>query len=215
MNSEEEDSKRWDTYAWEVEPGYTNVSALYSPWQLLYVDHVLRGTAADISVQTHVGPRFVAGFHPGSLRGTVDREDVLLFEDSLEASNASAAELVELAREIAANPPPGREPAELRLDPDSLEKHHADRCARAPKGGAPGLAESLIDLARREEHGSVELDKLELVEALARLVVGEMQEAQGDRDRIVAITERRPVVRFVFDRVIPMLNRPRPAELDV
>jgi hypothetical protein len=148
-------------------------------------------------------------------RGTIEREDVLLFDDSLEASNASAAELVELARNLAANPPLGREPAELRLDPDSLEKHHADRRMRAPKGGKPGLAESLIDLARREEHGSVELDKLELVEALARLIVEELQEAAGDRDRVTAITERRPVVRFVVDRIIPTLNRPRPAGLDV
>jgi hypothetical protein len=148
-------------------------------------------------------------------RGTVGREDLLLFDDSLEASNATAAELVDLAREIAANPPPGREPAELRLDPDTLETHHADRRDRAPKGGQPGLAESLIDLARREEHGSVELDKLELVEALARMIVAELQEAQGDRERLLVIAQRRPLVRFVFERVIPTLNRPRPAGLDL
>jgi hypothetical protein len=142
-------------------------------------------------------------------RGDLPAKDVLLFDDSLEASNATPEELIELARQIGLNPPEGREAVELKLDPETLMAYHGDRRARSARGDNPGLADSLIRLARREEHGKLELDKLELVEAFAGMLVDELL-ATG-RDDLEALAERRPIVGFVLKRLVLAINRPRPA----
>lgn len=143
-------------------------------------------------------------------RGTIDGADVMQFTDSLEGSNATPQELIELAREIASNPPPGREAVELRLDPKRLVAFHEDRRKRSGKRDKPGIADSLIKLASRDEHGPVKLEKLAIVEALAEMLVRELDEAQG-RDGIAEVRARRPIVDFVFERLVPVLARPRPA----
>ena len=144
-------------------------------------------------------------------RGTIAQEDVLMFDESLEASNSSPQELIDLAREVARNPPDGRDAVELELDVQTLIDCHEDRRERASRGDKPGLAETLIHLAANRHEPPVRLDKEELVEALAERIVGDLEETEGNQDEMQRLFERRPIVQFVFERLIPVLNRARPA----
>ncbi len=49
--------------------------------------------------------------------GRLDAEDVCLFDDSLEASNATSSELIAIARAVGAEQRPGQEPVEFDLSP--------------------------------------------------------------------------------------------------
>lgn len=140
--------------------------------------------------------------------GRLDREDVCLFDDSLEASNASSAELIEVARSIGRDIPPGEEPVEFDLTPEELDAHHADRVARLPRNAPAGKADSLIILVRRETDGRLEIDKLDFVRRLAAAIAEEIVAA--DEAAFAEIRRRRPLVGFVVDRVLEPLNRPRP-----
>ena len=141
-------------------------------------------------------------------RGTLRQEDLLLFDDSLEASNAATQELIDLAREIGLRPEAEEERVHLHLEPEELERYHADRRKRSSKNDKPGLADSLIRLARRKTEGRLEIDKLVLVHSLADLLVGELVETGGQVSEELAA--RRPIVAFVLDRLLPAINRPRP-----
>ncbi len=140
--------------------------------------------------------------------GKLERENVLLADDSLEQDNFSLDELIGVVREIAGNPPEGREPASLQLTPDQLMAEHADRRSRVQQN-PPGLAGTMLSMAARPEHGSVRVSKTELAEGLARLVVGELRETDT-QEEVEALKQRRPVVRFVIDHLCPALSRPRP-----
>lgn len=85
--------------------------------------------------------------------------------------------------------------------------------SRVSRGDRPGLADTLLLLAAREEHGAIRLDKLALAEALAQKLVDELYSAPAGDQGAVAREEmfaRRPLVRFVVERLIPALDRPRP-----
>jgi hypothetical protein len=151
--------------------------------------------------------------HGAIKRGALDVDNVCLFQQNLEQSNATPEELIELASELARNPPPGREPVELRLDAATLRAVHNDRGARV-SGKAPGLVDVLLDLAASDEHGPVRIDKPELAEALALMLLRELDAARGDEETIEEIRRRRPIVRFVLDRLVPVINVPRPAGTD-
>lgn len=51
---EDEGPKPWSTYEWDFD-GRPQVTPLYSPWQLLYVDDVLDGTGADVGLEMALG----------------------------------------------------------------------------------------------------------------------------------------------------------------
>jgi len=140
--------------------------------------------------------------------GTLPRDNVLLFDDSLEASNASTQELIDLAREIGLRPEAEEERVHLQLEPEELERYHTDRRERSSKNDKPGLADSLIRLARRKTDGRLDIDKLVLVHSLADQLVAELVEAGGPVSE--GLAARRPIVAFVFDRLLPAINRPRP-----
>jgi hypothetical protein len=53
------------------------------------------------------------------------------------------------------------------------------------------------------------LEKLELAEALATMLVEELESTKPDQ--WPALLERRPVVKFFLERIAPELNRPLPA----
>jgi hypothetical protein len=141
-------------------------------------------------------------------RGTLSAERVLLFDDSLEASNATAQELIGLATQIAANPAEGRPPVELRLTADQLLANHQKRRERARKN-KPGLADTLISMATDDEHGPVLISKRELAAGLGQLIVDEYAGASEDERPVVLV--RRPVLRFVLEQLVPAINRARPA----
>ncbi len=52
---EEEPARQWSTYAWDAH-GRPHTSALYSPWQLLYVDDVLEAPSARLGLETLRAP---------------------------------------------------------------------------------------------------------------------------------------------------------------
>jgi hypothetical protein len=142
--------------------------------------------------------------------GAVPADDVMLWNDSLEAANASPRELIGLVAQIGRAPveaegAPAREPAELHLTVEDLEKYHHDRCERAHKNDMPGLADSLLTLARREEHGNVVVEKLDLAQALTDMLVAELRSTQ--KQRLDDLKVRRPLVGFVIDRIAPQLVR--------
>jgi hypothetical protein len=80
-------------------------------------------------------------------RETIDEADVLMFEDSLEAQNSSAAELVDLVAEVARDPQDNREVVELTIDAAALVDEHAKRRAKTDRRSQPGLADTLLLLA--------------------------------------------------------------------
>jgi hypothetical protein len=140
-------------------------------------------------------------------KGEIDQADVLLFDDSLEGQNATPGELIALAKQIAENPSANREPVSFELTEDELQADHADRRERSSRNGKPGIADSLITLVGQKTEGRLHLDKLELAEALAAMLVDEFIEAGEQRETVL---ERRPVVRFFVERIAPELNRPIP-----
>jgi hypothetical protein len=140
--------------------------------------------------------------------GRLDGEDVCLFEDSLEASNASSAEMIEVARSIGRDRPPGEDPIEFELTPEELDAYHADRVERLPRNAPAGKADSLIILVRRKTEARLEIDKLDFVRRLAAAIAAEIGAA--DEAAFAEIRRRRPLVAFVVDRVLEPLNRPRP-----
>lgn len=148
-------------------------------------------------------------------RGELDADDVLMFKGSLEEANATAEELIELAVEIGRNPPPGVEPVELELDAATLKATHEDRLSRLPpKSDRPSLVDTLIRLAGRQEYGALRLDKLDIAEALASMLVAELHDAwsqtEGRQERTEELLERRPLLRFILDRLVPALDHARP-----
>ena len=52
---EELGSQPWSDYEWGSYGRYRTVSALYSPWLLLYLDDVLSGTAVDLPIEMLLG----------------------------------------------------------------------------------------------------------------------------------------------------------------
>jgi hypothetical protein len=131
----------------------------------------------------------------------LDAEDVLLVDSSFEEANFSDDELVDVARRLAADPPGDRPAVAVRLTGPQLRAEHERRVAVARRGQEPGLAETLLQLLRDPKHGPVNLTKLELARGLLDLA---RRELAGD-DPIEPILQRRPAVRFVYERVAQRL----------
>jgi hypothetical protein len=140
--------------------------------------------------------------------GRLGANDVLLFDDSLEASNATSEEMVGIAHAIGRATAEGEPPIEFELTAAELDGYHEDRISRSPRQNPPGKADSLIVLVRRKTEQRLSIDKLDFVESLGRMIAEELIEA--DSEQLDAIKQRRPIVGFVIDRVIGPLNRPRP-----
>jgi hypothetical protein len=140
--------------------------------------------------------------------GEIDADNVLLSRDSLEQDNTTLDELIALAQRVAANPPLGREPVTFDLKPKELEDFHADHRQRSSSNHKRGIAASLIALLEKKTDGCLRLDKRELVEALAEMLVEEVKNTS--RDDFPTLLERRPVLGFFVNRIAPILNRPVP-----
>jgi hypothetical protein len=134
----------------------------------------------------------------------LEREDVLVQQTTLEESNFSDEELVSIATCLAATANPPRPAAALKLTASALRAYHDGRVQRSA-GQKPGLADSLLTLARREENGAVQLSKLELAEALLAHMLSEV--ADKPPDEVIAIARRRPVMGHVVERVAKPLAR--------
>lgn len=143
--------------------------------------------------------------------GLLQSEDVLVQSESLEESNFSDDELVSIAIDLAATAHDNRPAARLELTGDQLRAYHDERLGRAGKE-SPGLADSLLKLAGREEHGAVRFSKPELAGAILDRLFSEV--AGKTRDEVAPVAGRRPVLKHLVERVInPLadapLDRPR------
>jgi hypothetical protein len=138
----------------------------------------------------------------------IDQKNVLLAEDSLEHDNFTSEELIATVAKFGTNPPAGRALAHLHLTTEQLETCHKERHDNATHN-KPGIADTLLRMARRDEHGNVNLTKSELAEGLAALLLRELDAADTPQ-AVEAIKCNRPIVRFVIDQIYPVLNPPRP-----
>jgi hypothetical protein len=140
-------------------------------------------------------------------RKEIDAADVLLFGDSLEASNLSPGELIDLARKVAEDSVEDPSLATFEISISEIKQIHAERVAVS--SDRPGLADTLIVEIGRRTPSRLQIDKVVLAESMAEYLARELLDAEPDQ--IPAIKARRPIVAFVLDRVIATLNRPRPA----
>ncbi len=140
--------------------------------------------------------------------GVVLTENVLVVPSSFEESNFADDELVQVAHEIAARPTDQRPAAKLVLDGETLRDYHDDRCGRASGKEKPGLADSLLTLARWPAHGAVQLTKPQLAEGLLKMLVEEFEAAKDDEAQ-AQLFQRRPVVQLLVQRIAnPLINQP-------
>ncbi len=142
--------------------------------------------------------------------GLLPKEDLCLFHRSLEQDNYTPQELVELVSEL------GREldRGELRMAGADLDRYYAERKRKAEESRTeePALAGCLLDLAMHEEHGLVKIEKKELAAGIVKRLVGELQTAGSDGR--TELLQRRPILRFVIERVIDAINRPVPVYIE-
>ncbi len=140
--------------------------------------------------------------------GELDEDDLMLFDDSLEESNFALREMLEVLVERAAAPPPGQLAVELSLRAEDVASAHERRRQNARVD--PGIAGTLLKEAEDPAYGGpVTVGKPEFARLLARRMLDELDAAHGDNGAIEALRERRPVLRFVLDRVLPVLMGPR------
>lgn len=113
---------------------------------------------------------------------------VTLCEPSLEEENFSDDELVALAQQLASD-----RGVELKLTAAELRESHGrrNRGRKRPKG----LAEVLVEEAAAPARGSVVIKKVELADAMADLLIKEIEDAPGRHDEVA---EKRPIVRWVL-----------------
>jgi hypothetical protein len=142
-------------------------------------------------------------------RGDIAAADLCLFDDSLEASNADAQELLDLARKVGNSLVDDPATIAFDLSAEELERVHADRRGRSSRGDRPGLADTMLREIRSRTNGALDIDKLDFLEALADFMIEEL-EATGRAD-IEELKRRRPIIGFTIDRVAEAINRPRPA----
>ena len=163
------------------------------------LDGYARRVVAIIDSEAKARPHVEALVDSGALPAA----DVLLFGTSLEEANASDDELTALAAAIAAE-----QGQPLTLTRSELREFHEVRLRRARERGQelPGLASSLEQLVSKATAGSWHLHKPDLDERLALLIAQEMHELAREN-------WWRPLPIFVVDRIVPPLNRPRPAGL--
>ena len=141
-------------------------------------------------------------------RNVIGPDNVMLFDHSLEASNMSRQELIDLARQVGGTLT-GDATIDFDLSPAELGQIYSDRVERSSQGGAPGLAEVLLSEINKRTDGALEISKLAFVKAMADHLAAELEEAKGKN--LDAIKQHRPIVKFVIERIISALNRPRPA----
>ncbi len=134
--------------------------------------------------------------------GLVDSRDVLLVDSSFEERNFSDAELAAVARYIGRHPPGNRPKVALRLSAKDLRKAHDAKVAAARRGEEPGIAETLLAMARDPARGPVNITKVELNSALIAKVLADLEERRAQ-----VVEDARPIVQFVFQRIgNPLLN---------
>jgi hypothetical protein len=144
--------------------------------------------------------------------GDLSPEDVCMFQRNLEESNFSLDELLEVLNTCAANPPDGQEPVALRLQADDVIREHEARCESNRRQGKalPGLAGTLLRLAENPDYGdSIRISKPDFAIALAERMLDEIGQAGNDESACDAVLNKRPLLKFVVNRMMPILAQPQ------
>lgn len=142
-------------------------------------------------------------------QGTVDAEDVCLWQQDLEADNSSPAELIELAASLLAAPEDGIPAVELTTTVEVLLAAHEKNNRGRPSTKQMGLAETLVGLVENHDPPA-RLPKPRLAEALAFRIVAEFEDCAGEKAKMAALYRRRPILGFVVGRVVDAINRSVP-----
>ncbi|WLS43295.1 hypothetical protein Q3V37_17925 [Micromonospora profundi] len=151
----------------------------------------------------------MAQYVTGLIRsGQLPADDVLNFEANLEDSNFTPAEMLDVLIERAANPSDGRPAVNLALPLDDVLAAHEER-GRKPRE-KPGLAGILLKLAEDPNYGGpFIISKPDFATALAERILLELNDTRDDEQKLEALRARRPLLRFVLDRMLPVLTGPR------
>lgn len=120
--------------------------------------------------------------------GVLVGDHVKLWERSLEEDNFTLAELLAMVGQLAS-----AKGAQLTLTEDQLMAEQARVEARS--GPRQALASTLQRMAKRPEHGAVVFSKPDLAEAMADLIIAEVERLPGRHEEVSA---RRPVVAWML-----------------
>jgi hypothetical protein len=150
---------------------------------------------------------YVAGLTRG---GELPDEDVLLFEANLEESNFTAAEMLEVLVRRAAASSDGLPAVDLDLPLDTVLAEYGK-----PRGSGrdePGLAGTMLKLAEHPQYGGpFRISKPAFAQALADRMLTDLAEVSDDEEGLHLLAERRPLLGFVLERVVPVFGgRRRP-----
>jgi hypothetical protein len=140
--------------------------------------------------------------------GKLPEEDVLQFTANLEESNFAPGELLQVLAEVAANPPDARPAVTLTLPLEAVEEA-IQRERRRDGRQQRGLANILLDLAADPKYGPVKISKPEFAKALADRMLQEFHDSYEDKEMLLALRRRRPLLAFVLARVLPVITGPR------
>lgn len=149
--------------------------------------------------------RYVVGLERS---GKLASEDILRFTSNIEDDSFDATEQIDVLTQFAANPQDGRPAVQLTITEEQLEQAYSERRIRARQD--PGRAGVLLGLAEDPTKGGpVCLGKPEFACILAERMLDEMAAAQGDQQATDALYERRRLVKFTLERIVPPLMSPR------
>lgn len=151
----------------------------------------------------------MAQYVTGLIRsGRLPEEDVLRFEANLEDSNFSPEEMLQCLAELAASPADDRPAVTLTLPLNDVLIAHEERRHKTREN--PGIAGTLLKLAEDPRYGGpITISKPDFARALADRMLAELSESPDNDQAIEALRRRRPLLAFVFDRVLPVLTGPR------
>jgi hypothetical protein len=131
-------------------------------------------------------------------------EDVLCLDRNLEEDNFTPEELVSVVTQLAADPPGDRPSVTLTITVEELEAAYAERGRRAGND-QPGRAGVLLSLAEHADPPA-RITKPEFAQTLAQHLVDELEATDLDTDEEREVLERRPILRFAIERVLPALS---------
>lgn len=120
--------------------------------------------------------------------GSIPDLHVTLCDPSLEEENFSAAELVSIAKQLAAN-------KNQQLDLTGEELVDSVNSRNEGRKRRKGMASVLQEMARAPERGSVNFTKPELGDAMADTILKEIEAAAGKHEDV---GQRRPIVNWVI-----------------
>lgn len=135
--------------------------------------------------------------------GLLNPDDILLFDRNLEESNFSISEMLDVIKTLARSPEGSQLPVGLSMEESDVlaERDRVRATARQPKG----LASIIVEMAQDPRFGETfRISKPRFAIALADYSIRELSQI-GDLWGDLSSVELRPIVRFVLERIVPVL----------